>query len=61
MGANRRDELPGRGRGQQSRSFGLGPNGMCKCPKCGNEVPHQRSTPCTQMECPKCGSKMFRE
>ncbi len=57
----RRDERPGRGRDQQSGSFGLGPDGMCKCPKCGNKVPHQRGTPCAQIKCPKCDSMMFRE
>ena len=49
------------GRGQQPRGRGLGPEGMCECPKCGNKIPHQRGIPCTQMDCPKCGSKMFRE
>ncbi|MCE7738839.1 MAG: hypothetical protein KAU62_13845 [Candidatus Heimdallarchaeota archaeon] len=61
MRSNGREERPGRGRNQQPGRYGLGPSGMCKCPKCGNKVPHQRSTPCTHMECPKCGSKMFRE
>ncbi len=61
LSTDRRDERPESGRGQQSRIFGLGHDGMCVCPKCGNKVPHQRGSPCTQVECPKCGSKMFRE
>ncbi|MHA1347829.1 MAG: hypothetical protein ACTSO3_15620 [Candidatus Heimdallarchaeaceae archaeon] len=61
MSFNGRDNRQGRNRDQQSGKFGLGPSGMCICPKCGNKIPHQRSTPCIQLECPKCGSKMFRE
>jgi len=37
------------GRGQ-----GLGGSETCICPKCEQEVSHQRGIPCAQMECPKC-------
>ena len=31
------------------------------CPECGKEVPHQRGTPCYEMECPECGASMRRK
>ena len=37
-----------------------GPGGVCKCIKCGHEVPHQRGIPCSQTTCPKCSSLMTR-
>ena len=61
LSSGNRNERSGMGRGQQPRGRGLGPEGICVCPKCGNKVPHQRGIPCTQMDCSKCGSKMFRE
>jgi len=39
---------------------GIGPEGFCKCPKCGAQVEHKTGTPCTSMKCPKCGSLMIR-
>jgi hypothetical protein len=40
---------------------GAGPTGNCVCPGCGEKVPHQRGTPCYNMNCPKCGTKLIRE
>ena len=49
----------GRGMGQGAgRGFG-GPN-VCKCPKCGAEVPHIRGQACVNQKCPKCGTIMIR-
>lgn len=65
--ANQRPQFPGRGlgqgggRGRQPGGFGLGPDGNCVCPSCGEKVPHQRGVPCYEAECPKCGSRMTRE
>lgn len=61
MNSNRRDNKFGRNQGQQRRKYGLGPGGICTCASCGNKIPHQSGTPCTQTKCPKCGSMMFRE
>ena len=61
LSSNKRNDRIDSNRGQQRRKYGLGPGGMCTCPKCGNKIPHQSGTPCTQIECPKCGSMMFRE
>lgn len=47
----------GRGR----RALGLGPEGICLCPKCGFKKPHQPGVPCLQEHCPKCGSALIRE
>ena len=49
----------GRGRGRMGGN-GLGPNGECRCPKCGYAMLHQRGVPCYQQTCPKCGSRMTR-
>lgn len=50
----------GGGRGRMGGQFAAGPNGMCRCPKCGHEQPHARGQPCYQMKCPKCGEPMVR-
>ncbi len=59
---------PGRGAGAgRGRGIGRGGAGMdkeygshntCKCPKCGEIVPHSRGIPCMQQKCPKCGTNM---
>jgi len=28
----------------------------CVCPKCGETMPTDNDTPCTQIACPKCGT-----
>ena len=56
-----RFRAPGRGgRGRQPGGFGLGPEGECLCPNCGNRVPHQRGIPCYEHRCPKCGTPKTR-
>lgn len=49
-----------RGKGQGRRNKGLGPEGKCVCPDCGNEINHQRGIPCYEQTCPECGSSMVR-
>ena len=50
----------GGGRGRQSGGFGLGPDGECVCPQCGEKTPHQRGVPCYELRCPRCGQFMTR-
>ncbi len=50
----------GQGRGRQPNGLGLGPDGECVCPKCGEKTPHQRGVPCYEHKCPKCGNLMTR-
>jgi len=52
----------GRGRagGRSGGGRGLGPSGICKCMKCGKEIPHQRGKPCNQNICPTCNIPMMR-
>ena len=57
----------GRGRGMglvggrgMGGGFAMGPDGNCRCPKCGFEAKHQLGVPCTTTICPKCGTKMTR-
>jgi hypothetical protein len=54
----------GRGTGTGGRGRmggrGLGPEGECMCPQCGEKAPHQRGIPCYQQKCPKCGTAMVR-
>jgi len=40
---------------------GLGPDGSCVCPKCGERISHQQGVACEEEKCPKCGAKMLRE
>ncbi len=49
----------GRGMGMGA-GIGFGGPSVCKCPKCGKELPHSRGTPCVKQKCPKCGSMMVR-
>jgi len=39
---------------------GLGPGGVCTCPKCGTETQHKTGVSCVDETCPQCGSKMKR-
>ncbi len=48
----------GRGRGYQA---GLGPEGVCFCPKCGFRKTHVPGVPCQEERCPQCGSVLIRE
>ena len=50
-----------RGRGRGKGPFAAGPVGMCYCPNCGTEVPHQAGIPCNQKNCPECGTRLARK
>ncbi|MBT5023160.1 DUF134 domain-containing protein [Candidatus Woesearchaeota archaeon] len=57
---NRRGE--GRGfRGRMGGPSAAGPNGICKCSKCGFEQKHEQGKPCVNIKCPKCGQVMTRK
>ena len=49
----------GRGRGRMG-GYGMGPSGLCQCPKCGKKVSHRPGIPCNQIICPECGIPMMR-
>ena len=49
----------GGGRGRMGGK-GLGPDGECVCPQCGEKAPHQRGIPCYEQKCPKCNTPMTR-
>jgi len=53
--------MVGRGGRMGGTRPGAGPGGNCVCPRCGTKVPHQKGTPCYNLNCPKCGTKMVRE
>lgn len=47
-------------RGRMNGPFVAGPEGNCKCPKCGYEQAHARGQPCNKIKCPKCETLMTR-
>ena len=49
----------GGGRGRMGGK-GLGPDGECVCPQCGEKAPHQRGIPCFEQKCPKCNTSMTK-
>lgn len=74
MGGRNRSETGtrcGRGQGGQGRggrkSSGMGrpaaseTEGVCVCPQCGHQEPHDRGIPCMQKPCSKCGAAMTRQ
>lgn len=50
----------GGGRGRMGGATAGGPGGMCLCPKCNEQIVHQRGVPCSAQTCPKCGSPLVR-
>ncbi|MBT4824374.1 DUF134 domain-containing protein [Candidatus Woesearchaeota archaeon] len=60
-GRGRRQGAGNGGRGRNSGQIAAGPDGICKCSKCGHEQAHVRGQPCTQINCPKCKSIMIRK
>ena len=54
----------GRGRGMGrglKGGAGLGAEGFCICPKCGQRTVHRPGVPCLEERCPSCGVAMVRE
>lgn len=41
--------------------LGLGPDGICYCPKCGYTEEHSTGKACVDKVCPECGEKMARK
>ena len=56
-----RGQGAGQGRGRNNGPMAAGPEGICKCPKCGHEQAHVRGQPCISIECPKCKTLMTRK
>jgi hypothetical protein len=52
---------PAGGGGRMGGPVKAGPEGMCKCPKCGLKIEHKRGVPCSAEMCPQCGVAMVRE
>ncbi len=48
-------EQRGQGQGVGGDRQGDGGADVCVCPKCGREYPHEKGTPCNEMECGDCG------
>ena len=68
MGGQGQGQRKGKGKGQGKNGCKGGfkqqntdPCGNCVCDSCGTTVPHQRGTPCMQVNCPNCGSPMIRQ
>jgi hypothetical protein len=62
MGRNRGGQGGGRGRGQGGGNRpGSGPGGVCACPNCDYQEPHQTGVPCYSKTCPKCGVKLIKK
>jgi hypothetical protein len=41
--------------------FGIGWEGYCICPQCGEKTSHQLGIPCINIRCINCGTHMMRE
>jgi len=54
-------ERRGKFKEQYEQAAGKGPNGHCSCPKCGYEIVHQRSLPCSSLKCPRCHINLERK
>lgn len=48
------------GRGRMGGPMAGGPSGTCICPKCNEQIAHQRGVPCSAQTCPKCGVPLVR-
>jgi len=51
----------GQGRGRKGGPMAGGAIGTCACPKCGEQLAHERGVPCVQRQCPKCGTSLIRQ
>lgn len=45
----------------KNHGAGLGPGGLCWCPKCGYQEKHEVGVPCFTKPCPKCGESLRRK
>lgn len=51
----------GRFKEEIKEAKGEGPGGVCTCPKCNYEIPHEKGTPCSNLQCPKCKIELTRK
>jgi predicted Fe-Mo cluster-binding NifX family protein len=47
--------------GRRGGTLAAGPGGLCVCPRCGRQGPHERGISCMQKQCPSCGVAMIRQ
>jgi len=52
------EKARGEGIGAGGERQGDGGADICKCPKCGYTIKHEKGTPCQEISCPECGTKM---
>ena len=60
MSYGSRGRFVGRGGGRRGGVKGLVSLGICKCIKCGREIPHSPRIPCSRLFCPECRIPMIR-
>jgi predicted Fe-Mo cluster-binding NifX family protein len=56
----------GQAQGRGGRTPGADPGfvatqGICVCPQCGHQQPHERGIPCMQKKCAQCGTVLTRQ
>jgi predicted Fe-Mo cluster-binding NifX family protein len=61
-GQGRKRQAQGRmGRTPAANPGSAPAQGICVCPQCGHQEPHERGVPCMQKKCAKCSAVMTRK
>ncbi len=61
FGWQRHGKFEKRPEGYPEKAEGMGPGGLCACPKCGYKTEHKVGTPCSTLQCPKCNINLERK